>query len=415
MKKDIAIIGGGIIGLCCAYYLQKAGASVTILDRKPAPDQSGCSFGNAGMIVPSHIIPLAAPGVISQGIRWMFKSDSPFYIHPRLDMNLIAWLWLFYRSANKGHVERGSKVLKDMGLQSRKAYLALKEEAGLEIEIGEKGLMMLFKTGHMGEEEAEAAHLAKQLGMPAKVLNKEEVQAMEPNVELDVMGGVHYPMDMHLNPATFVESLRKNLLENGVEIRHKIGVESLEQNGKQIKHIQSSKGSIKADQYILAAGSWSPTLLKGMRLPLLPGKGYSLTAQSPLQQFQTPSILCEAKVAVTPMGKSLRFAGTLAISPLDEKIQQKRLQGMVNSISDFVPAFSKDWLKMEQAWTGLRPCTPDGLPYIGKSKRLENLLFATGHAMLGMSLGPVTGQMIADIAAEKTPEIELDMLSPDRF
>ena len=414
----ILVIGGGVIGLCSAYYLRKAGHRVTILDDQSEQAVESCSFGNAGMIVPSHIIPLAAPGVIAQGLRWMFRSDSPFYIRPRLSPALIGWLLRFMRAANKKQLQKAAPVLRDLGLGSRKLFDALAADLG--IELRGKGLNMLYKTPKYEKEEKVAAEFAEKLGIPARILTQEETQAMEPDMPLDILGAVHYPMDAHLHPVHLMQALRANLKADGVKIYYNSRVNKILYKRKTIVGVQTHRREFSAEAYLLAAGSWSAKFARqvSLNLPLQAGKGYSLTINKSEHQLTIPSIFCEAKVAITPMGDSLRFAGTLEIGGLKLRLSPNRVAAMVTSIPQYLPQIDSSIFEQTPAWAGLRPCSPDGLPYIGISRKADNLAVATGHAMMGISLAPITGKLISEIVSGDEPSIYADslaMLSPDRY
>ena len=413
----ILIIGGGAIGLCSAYYLRRAGHRVTILDDQPQNAQEGCSYGNAGMIVPSHFVPLANPSVIRQGIRWLFRSDSPLYIRPGMKMDLAAWLWHFMRAAKDSRVEDAMPILRDLGVGSRQLFDHLGQDLG--VYLGAGGLSMLYKTSKYEKEERETAEQAEKLGIPTQILSAGEAQEMEPNMPLNIMGGVHYPMDAHIEPGEFMHALKENVKVHGVKIFHSTTVNNIERKkkSKSITSIQTNKGEFTADGYVLAAGAWSAKLAKklSLSLPLQAGKGYSMSLNQPKDQLNIPSILCEAKVAITPMGETIRFAGTMEIGGTNLNVNSKRVQGIINSIPEFMPNVKTDLLEKSPVWAGLRPCSPDGLPYIGTTKKADNLIVATGHAMMGISLAPITGKIISEIVSGETPSVDLKLLSPDRY
>lgn len=397
--KHIGIIGGGIIGLSSAYYLVQSGHKVTIIDKGDLTD--GCSFGNAGMIVPSHFVPLAAPGMISKGIRWMFNSTSPFYVNPRFDVDLIRWGWQFYRHSNEHHVKKSAPALRDLSMLSRSLYSQLKKDLPFDFGYHERGLMMLFQTKETEAEETETAHAANDLGIEARVLSKEEVQSMEPDVKVNVRGGVYFPGDTHMTPQDLVKGLISYLESKGVEF-----VRS-EWNDFQ------SANSRPFDQYVLAAGSWSGLLAKTFKLnlPMQAGKGYSFTVNNVSKNIRIPSILLEARVAVTPMGNSIRFGGTMEIGGINHDINTNRVKGIVNSIPKYFPEMNVSF--PEQIWHGLRPCSPDGLPYIGRVS--DDLIVATGHSMMGMSLGPATGKIVSDLVSGMKPDVDISLFDPKRY
>jgi D-amino-acid dehydrogenase len=415
-EKSILIIGGGVIGLCIAYCAMREGHTVTILERG-APDHDGCSLGNAGMIVPSHIIPLAAPGIVTAGLKMMSNPESPFSIRMRPDPDLMRWVWAFTRSATAAHVSRSAPLLRDLHLASRKCYERLSEKRGNDFGLVKKGLLMLCKSDHVLHEEAQAAEVARKAGLPAELLTPEESAKLDPNIRMEIAGAIYFPLDCHLNPRQFVAGMTRDLEAGGVKFLWSTEATGWQRANGRIKGVQTKQGVVWADEYVLAGGSWSAELTKelGLSLLLQAGKGYSITLPAPRQLPEICSILTEARVAVTPMGNSLRFAGTMEITGLDLSINQARVNGIKKSIPAYFPAFSADDFEGLPVWSGLRPCSPDGLPYIGRSRQYPNLSIATGHAMMGLSLGPVTGQLIADILSDRQPTIDLTLLNPDRF
>lgn len=410
----IGIIGGGIIGLSSAYYLQKAGHQVTVIDQGDLND--GCSYGNAGMIVPSHFIPLAAPGMISKGIRWMFNSSSPFYVRPRLDFDLLKWGIQFYKKSNLHHVEKSAVALKEISLLSKVMYQQLTKELPFDFDYHERGLMMLYKTKEAEHEEQETAAMANDHGIEAKVLSQEEVQTFEPDVKVNVRGGIFFPGDAHLTPRLFMDGL-KNFLKDRISFQTNTEVTGFGFENKKLKTIETTKDSFSFDAVVIACGSWSQSVARklDLSLPMQAGKGYSFTLPNVVKNIRIPSILLEGRVAVTPMGNSLRFGGTMEITGVDHSINMNRVKGIVNTANEFYPEMKLEIPAVEKIWHGLRPCSPDGLPYIGRTKKYDNLILATGHSMLGVSLGPGTGKLISEIVDEKKSSSELKMFDPDRF
>lgn len=416
MQKTIVIIGGGVIGLSAAYYALKKGHKVVLVERG-APDHDACSLGNAGMIVPSHFVPLAAPGMVSYGLKVMFQPDSPFYIRPRLDPELVKWGLTFCRKANANHVERSAPLLRDLNLASRACYEEFADLAQNEFGLVKRGLLMLCKSEQTLHEEREQAERAHTLGLPAEVLTPEEAATLDPSIRMDIAGAVYFPQDCHLIPQKFLAGLTQRLEREGVDFRWNTEVTGWSRSADTVAAVQTNRGEICGDEYLIAGGAWSPNIARGLAisLPMQAGKGYSITLGTPRQLPQLCSILTEARVAVTPMGSTLRFAGTMEIAGLDTSINQKRVQGILELIPRYFPAFKVDDFQGLPVWSGLRPCSPDGLPYIGRLKRYKNLSVATGHAMMGMSLGPITGKLMAEILSEETPSLSVGMLAPDRY
>ncbi len=417
MSKKVVVLGGGIIGLATAWHCIKRGHEVTLLDRRQKV-RDGCSFGNAGMLVPSHFIPLAAPGMIKLGMKWLWSRESPFAIRPRLSWSLIDWLWKFQRACNQQHVEQNSPLLRDLNLAGRAAFLELETELAGEFNLVQKGLVMLCATEEGMHEEAEVAAVSNSLGVPASVMNPQELAELDPGIEMDVVGGVHFPLDCHLSPNLLMSSLEEKLQRRGVEFVWETECGGFRTQQNEIQCITSSTGEISGDEYVICGGAWSNQLADdlGISLPLQAGKGYSLTLETPRQQPTVCSILKEARVAVTPMGNSLRFGGTMEIVGHDESISPSRLRGIVRSIPEYFPALKQDDFQDCQPWVGLRPCSPDGLPYVGRTSKYRNLLMATGHGMMGISLSMITGKLIAEAIEDEPSSIDgIERILPDRF
>ncbi|MEO6176863.1 MAG: FAD-dependent oxidoreductase [Flavobacterium circumlabens] len=407
--KKVGIVGGGIIGLCSAYYLAKEGYDVSVFDESPM--DNGCSYGNAGMIVPSHIIPLAQPGMIAQGMRWMFDSQSPFYVKPRLNTDLLKWGWQFYKHANRNHVEKAMPALRNLSMLSKELYQDFAKE-NKSFFYEEKGLLMLYKSDKVAEEMYHEGKEAERLGLEVDYLSKTAVAALETGTKTDVIGGVHYKSDAHLYPQKFMKFIKEELIRLKVEIHSCTTVKDFHLEGNKIAKIATDKGTFATDEVVLAAGSWSPSLAKKLNISLsiLPGKGYSFTLKDKNQKPAIPSILCEGKVAVTPMNNDIRFGGTMEIThTADTKINTNRLQGIVTTINDFYPEMQIEMPKTADTWFGFRPCTPSGMPIITRDKKIVNLTLATGHAMMGLSLAPATGKIVTEIISGKTTSVDTGM------
>lgn len=411
----VGIIGGGIIGLSSAYYLMKAGHQVTVIDQSDLKD--GCSFGNAGMIVPSHIIPLASPGMISKGIRWMFNSASPFYVKPRLNGDLIKWGWQFYRHANQKHVDDAAPALKEISLLSKSMYQQLANELPFDFGYAERGLLMLYQTKETEHEEIAGAAYANKLGIEAQVLTPEQVQQLEPNIRVRVRGGVYFPGDAHITPQALMSQLIPFLHNQGVKIQTSTTVQDYVVESGRVKAVKTNRGDFEFDEVVIATGSWSGIEASklGLTIPMQAGKGYSFTVQNVMKNARIPSIFLEERVAVTPMGNALRFGGTMEITGIDHSVNMNRVRGIVQAIPRYYPEITVAMPEKEEVWHGLRPCSPDGLPYIGRAKKIPNLILATGHSMMGLSLGPGTGKLVEEIVSNRKLSVPVEQFNPERF
>jgi D-amino-acid dehydrogenase len=415
MAKRILIVGGGVIGLCTAYYAQLQGHEVTVVDRGSRHDE-GCSSGNAGLVVPSHFIPLAAPGMVAKGLKWMLSPESPFYVRPRLDPDLWNWGWKFYQNANDHHVNRSAPLLRDLNRASLNCFESLASSLP-DFGFMKKGVVMLCTSEKTLEEESHTAELAHALGMKAEILDKAATERLEPNMKMNIAGSVYFPDDAHLSPHLFMKNLKEYLERSGVRFLWETEVTGWMMDRNHIEGTRTSHGILTADEYVLCGGSWSPGIINNLNinLPIQAGKGYSLTMPDPPYLPSIPSILVEARVAVTPMGKSLRFGGTMEITGMNTEINPSRIRGILKSVPKYYPDFSPAMFQNIKPWCGLRPCSPDGLPYIGRFRHYSNLSAATGHAMMGVSLGPITGKLLSEVLSGQPASISIEALSPDRY
>jgi D-amino-acid dehydrogenase len=413
MSKKVVIIGGGIIGLFSAYYLQKEGHQVTVVDKSDFT--SGASYVNAGYITPSHIIPLSAPGMINKGLQWMLNSESPFYVKPRLDKDFLKWSWAFKKSATKAKVSKAIPILKDINVFSRSLYEALHKSSDFDFSYDHKGLLMYYQTEKAGEEEWSTAKKAMELGLKVENLTREEVQKMEPDIALNIKGAIYYHSDAHMTPNNFMAQLKCYLEQQGVQILANEEVEDIEVSGDKINTLITNKRSITANEFILATGSWSQSFAKKLRIniPVQAGKGYRMNVKKETK-ITMPAILMEAKVAVTPMQGFTRFAGTMEIGGINHTINPKRVNAIAKAAELYYEDLTIPDAAKQEAQCGLRPCSPDGLPYIGKSIHCENLTIASGHAMMGWSLGPATGKLVSEIISDKRTSLEMGSFHPDR-
>jgi len=419
MARHALVVGAGVVGLNAAYELRRLGLDVTVLERDPG-GHAATSHGNAGIVVPSHFVPLAAPGVVTQALRWMLDPLSPFYVRPRASLELARWGWRFLRSANAAHVARAAPLLLELNLASRRRYAALVAELGVDLGFTERGLLMLCHGEQALAEQARAAAVAREMGLDARVLDAAEVRALEPGIELDVAGAVHVLDDAHLDPGATMRALRARLEQGGVRFRDGAEVTGLRAGGGGVEvDVRAAEGAPveAADALVLAGGSWSSALARslGLRLPLQPGKGYALTIERPSQRLRTPAILVEARVAATPLGDRLRVGGTMEIAGFDPRLTPSRLEGIKRAALRAFPRLTRAELDAAAPWAGFRPVSPDGLPYLGRAPRHPNVVVATGHAMMGFSLGPISGQLVAELVAGERQSVDLTLLAPGRF
>ncbi len=412
-QEDILIIGGGVIGACAAYYLAAQGQSVTLVEKGDIC--AGSSYGNVGWIANGHAIPLAAPGVLTQGLKWLLDAGSPFYIKPRLDLDLVRWLWQFQAACNKKQMYQAIPVLLALGQSSLALFEELIASEDLEFGYERNGLLHLFNSRHSFEKGIKEAVLLREFGVTSVELDRAGVLQMEPNILPAVTNGIFYDDYAHIIPDRFVKEVARVAERRGARLQTNTEVLDFETSGPRISAVVTTRGTFKPEQVVLAAGAWSSILARHLkfRLPVQPAKGYSITVKRPSTSPNLPLSLTEYKVAVTPMGDMLRFSSTMELAGYDFSINQRRLAATRQGIRAYLPGMND--LELIEIWRGYRPASPDGLPIIGRSNIFENLILATGHGMLGITHGPVTGQLISQIIADEPPAVDLTLLKADRF
>ncbi len=414
-ETETLIIGGGAIGICCAHYLNELGKDVLVVDKNDIC--SGSSYGNAGLIVPSYCIPLAAPGVLFQGLKWMFQPRSPFYIKPRLNRQLIAWLWHFRRACTATHVHRSIPVLHALHSASFKLFEELTNLKGLDFGLEKRGMLKIFKTRNGFEGGIRDIHLVEAFGIESKILQKNELGEYLGALQTPAVGGAYLPHDAHLLPDRFVRQLAGHIEKKGGHLLTGCEVLDFKISGRRIAGVTTTRGEILTQHIIIASGAWSANLARRLRidLPLQPAKGYSITFRRPAVCPALPLAMAEAKVVLTPMAEELRLAGTLELAGYNDAINMPRVQSILDTAREYLPDLDLDSPDIVEIWRGLRPCSPDGLPYVGRSPRYDNIVVATGHGMLGISLAPITGKIVSQLVAGQRPCLDITSLNVERF
>ena len=409
------IIGGGIIGLSSAYYLKRSGWDVTVLDKSDFTDN--CSYGNAGYVCPSHFIPLASPGIVKQGMKLMWNSQSPFYVQPRLNGALIDWGLKFIRSATKKNLKIAAIPLRDIALLSQQEYVQWLKEFDFSYE--HKGLLEIFQTDEKAEHAAHTVEKAKELGLTdTELLSYDQLQSLEPHTRIIGKGAILFKCDAHLYPNKLMRGLIDSLKRSGVLLLSNEEVIRFEKDKRNITRVVTKDKSFEAGKVIIAAGAWSREVIQltGIKIPLIPGRGYSVTLENSPYKVNYPAVLMEGRVAITPMdGNKIRFGGTMEITSIKQPPRMNRVKGILNAVKRFYPEFDVPVPTEDKVWYGYRPCSADGLPYIGKVKKWDNLIVATGHAMLGLSLGAGTGKLVCEIANESAASMDITPFKAERF
>ena len=410
----VIVAGGGVIGLCTAYYLNKAGHEVTLIDKGDL--KHGTSFGNAGYISPSHFIPLASPGIVAKGLQWMLSSSSPFYIKPRLNMDLIRWALTFWKRSGKSTMERNIPHLNNILHLSRELTSSIRNELGNQFRMEEKGCFMLYKSALTEKHEIELAKEAAALNIETRIFSAKEIQDMEPEVEVNVRGGVLYPIDAHLHPGDLMQTIHDHLQQSGVKFHLETTITGFEKQGRKVTKVLTDKGDFTGDEIVLATGSWLPATSRDLGIDLLlqAGKGYSMTFDAVKKNLHYPAILVDDRVAMTPMGADLRMGGTMEISGIGSPMLMKRVQAIFKAAKNYYPDLPVTFPAQDKIWYGLRPLSPDGLPYIGRHSTYDNIVLAGGHAMLGLSLAAATGKLVEEIVGGLETSIDISAFNVER-
>ena len=412
-QEDVLVIGGGVIGVCTAYYLLEQGRSVRLVERQDLC--AGSSYGNAGLVSSTHAIPLAAPGVLSKGLRWLLDPDGPFFIKPRLDPELIRWLWRFRKACRREPMLRTIPVLLALWKAGGRLHGELNQNHQMDFGYEHHGRLFLFRGQAEMEAEIRTAKLLEGFGVDLEILNADGVRRMEPSVQPGVRGGVFFESYAHLVPDRFVREMARLAEARGAVLQTGTDVLGFETTGRRISSVVTTRGDFSPDQVVLAAGSWSAPLARelGIRLPVQAAKGYSITVKRPPTMPTRALLLGDARVAVTPMGDRLRFTSTLELAGLDFKVNRRRVTATRRAVHDYLTGV--EHAELIEIWRGLRPTTPDTLPLIGRSRKFENLIVATGHGMLGMAHGPVTGLLVSQIATGVAPVLDPTPFRVERF
>lgn len=411
--SDVLILGAGVIGLACALSLLKRGASVRILDRAQAG--SGSSHGNCGTITPSHAEPLFMPGMIGKAVRWMLKRDAPFYVSPRPDPQRLRWLLGFARHCNWRDFERAAEARAAILQYSRHLLDRLVVHEGLECDYQQSGTLYVFRDAGALAKHAWHGELLERLGIPVERKSGEAVEAMEPALLPGVAGGELHPGDAHLRPDRFVAELARKVRESGGIIEQDTEVTAMNLDGKRIASVASSGGAFSGERLVLALGAWSPALASQLhlRLPMQPGKGYSLTTSRPALCPQRPLTLYEDSVCVTSWPDGFRLGSTMEFSGYSAGLNRRRLDALKRGAARYLRQPWGDELKEE--WWGWRPMCVDELPLIGPSSLWSNLHLATAHGMMGMSMAAGTAELLAADLMGETAEIDPAPYLPARF
>lgn len=411
--RGTLVVGGGVVGLCCAYQLARRGERVQVVDR--AEPGAGCSAGNAGWVVPTMAAPLPAPGVPRQALRWLLTPDGPFYLQPARVPGLVPWLWRFLRRCNARDHARGLASVARFGLQTMELFDALAAD-GVAFEMHRSGILFAFLDRRELLHAREGLEQVARLGYPRPVeLDPASARAEEPLLTREVAGALLVEGERHLRPEALVAGLLRRLGQLGVEVRAGLEVLGWRAAGGRVVAALTSEGELRAERFVVAAGAWSARLLRplGLPLPLIAGKGYSITVLDRRARLRRPVYLEEARIACSPFRGALRLAGTMELTGLDDARDARRLQAMRRGARRYLQGWDEGGEQVE--WAGLRPLLPDGLPAIGLVPGYANCAVATGHGMLGVTLAPATAGAVAELLLEGRGAPELGPFDPARF
>lgn len=410
--SDVLILGGGIIGLSVALFCLRAGRSVTILEQKTTG--SAASHGNCGTITPSHL-PLHAPGTLAKGLKWMLRADAPLRIKPRLDPALFGWLLRFAKLCNEHDFLATAQTKSTLLKASRLRLEQLIADEGMRCEFERSGTLYVYRDAANYEAAAADAVLLNSLGIPCIGLDGPALRAREPALRDSVAGGYFHPDDARLRPSSYVAELARTVRAAGGVIEQGVRFEGFGIEAGRIARVQTSAGIRSGRDVVLALGAWSPQFAKelDLKIPIQPGKGYSITYTRPGLAPVIPMVLKERSVCVTAWESGYRLGSTMEFAGYDSSLNRVRLDALVRGAGEYLREAVGPIV--EEEWYGWRPMTPDDLPIIGRAPQLANLMLATGHGMLGVSLSAITGQLVSELLAGKPPSLDISPYSPTRF
>lgn len=403
-----------MVGAACAYHLAKAGRVVTVIDR--AGFGSGCSHANCGYVCPSHVLPLAAPGALWSTFKAMLGRNSPVKVRPGVVLRDLGWFLGFARRCTRTHMMSAATGIQGLLTSSRGLYDDLIRDERLECEWETKGLLFVFRSEHAMDHYAETDRLLReQFDTPARRIDGEALVAFEPALRSGLAGGWLYEGDAHLRPDRLMGEFRRVLTGLGVEIRENCPVTGFLRRGDRVEGVSTIGGDLTADDVVVAAGAWTPHLRRelGCRIPIQPGKGYSITFPRSVAGPTYPMIFEEDRVAVTPFRSGFRVGSTMEFAGYDERLNRDRLTLLTSSAGSYLREMPSG--SAEDEWWGWRPMTPDGLPVIGPVPALPNVWLAAGHNMLGLSMAPATGRLVAELVTGARPHLDPAPYSVTRF
>jgi D-amino-acid dehydrogenase len=410
----VVVVGGGVIGASCAYYLCRSGWHVTILDQ--GDFGRGCSHGNCGFVCPSHVLPLAVPGAVRSGLQALFQRAGPLSMKLRFDPALWAWLYRFARRCNVRDMLEAGRAIQALLDSSRTLYDELFKEEPFDCEWESRGLLFVFQSRAAMEHHVRKDQLlSEHFGLRARRLEGDALLALEPALKPGLAGAWHYDRDAHLRPDKLMASWRRILEARGVVIREGCTARALVPDKGLARTLATSHGDIAGEVFVFATGALTPLLGRslGCRIPIQPGKGYSLTMPRPARCPVMPMIFEEHRVAVTPMHSGYRLGSTMEFAGYDTTLNPRRLAYLTAAAAHYLhePVCEP----IQEQWYGWRPMTYDGKPIIDRCPTRPNVWIAAGHNMLGLSMAPATGKLVAALLNGETPHLDVTPFSARRF
>jgi len=412
-RSDVLVLGGGVIGLACALYLLRAGRSVTVLEQARAGGAT--SHGNCGTITPSHAVPLAMPGMIAQGMRWLLKPDAPFRIAPRLDFALFEWLLQFAHHCNWADFRRITALKAPLLRLSRQALEQLIRDENLACEFEPLGTLNVYRDARAFDKSQWLPRALRECELPIEILDGAQCRAREPALNDSIVGGYFNPLDAHLRPDRYLAELARAVRARGGDIRESTRISGFRLDAQRIAAVQTDAGEFGADDVVMALGAWSPLLARqlDLRIPIQPGKGYSITYSRPQRTPRVPLALKERAVCVTGWGSGYRLGSTMEFAGYDASLNRTRLDALRRGAAEYL--HEPEGPAVLEEWYGWRPMTYDDLPILGRAARVQNLLLATGHGMLGVTMSAATGLLASELLTGRATTLDLLPFSPARF
>ena len=404
-KRHTIIVGGGVVGAFCAWYLRQLGRKVTIVDK--GEFGAGCSHANCGYVSPSHVLPLAGPGQLAYGLKGLVSSNSALRIRPGLNLTLWTWLLRFGLKCNRHDMLIGARGRTALLESARDLYEQFIKTEQVNVEWRTDGLLFVFRDQHGFDGFAETDQLLRsEFNVAAEPLDGPQLSKLEPALKPGLAGAWHYRRDAHLKPSVLMSELHRKLLEAGVTILPACEVTHLEGKNGNATAVGTADDAVAGDEFVIATGAWTPMLNRelGCRLRIQPGKGYSITMAKPKVCPQYSLLLQEAHVGITPFDNSYRIGSTMEFRGYNSELSPDRLEYLRAGAAEYLIEPTAE--PVEEEWFGWRPMTCDGLPYIDRTPRFRNVWVAAGHNMLGLSMGTATGKLISELVTGATPHID---------